>query len=130
MYQFSPVGFWNNFTSASSIPEAWNSIQSVDQLNAILAENDGKTKVFFKHSTRCGISLAAMSRLKSMELPQGAESYYIDLLEHRDVSNAIEQKTNVVHQSPQLIVWKDGRVIGHGSHDRVSQELIKSNLSL
>ena len=71
-----------------------------------------------------------MSRLKSMDLPQGAEFYYIDLLQHRDVSNAIEQKTNVVHQSPQLIVRKDGRVIGYGSHDRVSKELIKSSLSL
>jgi hypothetical protein len=38
------MGFWNNFTSASSIPEAWNSIQSVDQLNAILAENEWQNK--------------------------------------------------------------------------------------
>ena len=71
-----------------------------------------------------------MSKMKSMNLPRGAEFYYSDLLQHRDVSNAIEQKTKVVHQSPQLIVWKDDHVIGYGSHDRVSQVLIKSSLLL
>ena len=50
--------------------------------------------------------------------------YYLDLLNHRDISNEIAQKFSVVHQSPQIVVIENGQVIHHASHDNIDLSLI------
>jgi bacillithiol system protein YtxJ len=42
--------------------------------------------------------------------------YYLDLLEHRNISNAIAQDTGVEHESPQAILIENGKVLKHASH--------------
>jgi bacillithiol system protein YtxJ len=48
--------------------------------------------------------------------------YFLDLLEHRDISNEIVIRFGVVHQSPQLILIKDGKAVYNASHSDIASE--------
>jgi bacillithiol system protein YtxJ len=107
---------------------SWKKINSIAELDEALAGTDAKPALFFKHSTRCSISSMALSRLEQNKDLSDAEMdlYFVDLIQHRDVSNSLAEKSNVVHQSPQAIVMKHGQVIHHASHGAIdSQEIIQ-----
>ena len=74
----------------------------------------------FKHSTRCSISNMAKNRLER-EWTFGAEMaiYYLDLLNYRDISNYISEVSGIHHESPQLIVFNNGKSIYHASHNAI-----------
>ena len=42
--------------------------------------------------------------------------YYLDLLNYRSISDEIAIKFQVFHQSPQLLVLKNGGVVADASH--------------
>src|SRR6478735_364055 len=91
----------------------WNDLTELKQLDVIADESVNTPVIIFKHSTRCSISRMA---LKSFEREYNIETgeakpYFLDLLEYRDVSNEIAARFNVVHQSPQIIVIKDGKAV-------------------
>ncbi len=105
----------------------WESLESVDQLHNLIKNSHLKTKVIFKHSTRCGISRMALSSFESNyeNLHQEVTYYLLDLLTYREVSNAIAQELNVAHQSPQVIVLKEGQVIHTESHHGIDIKKIQ-----
>jgi len=98
----------------------WNKLTEINQLTEI---NDasflGKVMIF-KHSTRCSISSSALNRVERNWNDEQdhltVKPYYLDLIAHRDVSNAIAQKWNIEHQSPQVLVIKDGICVFDESH--------------
>jgi bacillithiol system protein YtxJ len=115
--------FGGLFGSDTNLPEGWKELTETDQLNAILTDSNLKTQVIFKHSTRCSISSMAFQRLKAGWANQNQENvdfYYLDLLQYRSVSNAIESEFKVTHQSPQIIVVNNQEVTHHASHNAVS----------
>ena len=109
----------------------WNSLTSVDQLLMISEESFQQPVVIFKHSTRCSISRAALDRLernwKGEELPS-AKTYFLDLLEHRDISNTIASQWEVEHESPQLIVIKNNKAVYFKSHFDIEYNKVKDAL--
>ena len=52
--------------------------------------------------------------------------YYFDLIRNRQLSNEIAERTNVRHESPQLIVLKSGKVVCHFSHMAIDVEEVTS----
>lgn len=112
------MGLFSHSTPKETFP--WTELTSEEQLNEILAA-PGKALFFFKHSTRCSISEMAKSRFeREWESPETPfQLLYLDLLNHRDVSGKIEELTGIQHQSPQLIVWRNGKVIYHSSHNAI-----------
>lgn len=103
----------------------WETLNSAQQLNDLL--NSGNTFAIFKHSTRCSISTMAKSRVErdwDLELP----IYYLDLIQYRSVSNLIETVSGVMHESPQLIVFKNGKAIYDASHNAIMVNAIKDEL--
>jgi len=104
----------------------WINISSVEELDRLADQTD--TSILFKHSTRCPVS--AMAK-RSVEynwsvLPEGTAIYFIDLIAHRAVSNAIAEKWNVRHESPQVLLIKGGQCVYHASHEAIDlEELVK-----
>lgn len=94
----------------------WNSLSSVEQLDEIITESFEKPIVIFKHSTRCSISDIAKSRLDRASKPENLTFYYLDLISHRDVSNAIAEKFQVYHESPQILLIHNGECVYDESH--------------
>lgn len=105
----------------------WINIDSVESLNEAFEGTKEKAGLFFKHSTRCGISRMALSRFEKEWVDnENINLYFVDLLNHRDVSNAIADTTKVVHQSPQAILIKNNDVLYDASHGSISaSEIIK-----
>jgi bacillithiol system protein YtxJ len=106
--------------STSGIP--WIPLNSVAQLKEIREASSGRPQMIFKHSTSCGISRMVLNMFKSSySLENGQmDVYFLDLLANRDVSNAVASEFGVMHQSPQLLIIKNGVVVIHDSHSAIS----------
>jgi bacillithiol system protein YtxJ len=104
--------------------EFWNVLDSLTELDAIEKESFTKPIAIFKHSTGCGISRMAWNQFKKeFNIPNDdMDLYYLDLLAYRSISNEIASRFKVVHQSPQLIVIKDGKAVYDTSHEGIDAE--------
>lgn len=90
-----------------------------------------KAIVLFKHSTRCSISSMALNRLeRSWDMSkEEVPVCFLDLLNHRSISEKIAQLYSIPHESPQVLVIKNGKCIYCASHSGISVEEIRSVLS-
>lgn len=86
--------------------------------------------IVLKHSTACGMSARAHREAERFlaEHPDHV-IHKVEVLESRPVSDYIEAKTGVRHESPQVLVVRRGEVVWHGSHSRVTAEAIAESLS-
>lgn len=111
----------NERTEAKVVP--WIPLATVDQLEEIKEKSKVRPQAIFKHSTTCGISSMVMKRFnEAYSIPlDSMDLYYLDLHSYRSVSNATSNSFNVMHQSPQLLVIKNGEVVAHESHGAISQ---------
>ena len=105
----------------------WIPLNSIQQLKHITEKSKIKTQVIFKHSTRCGISRMAMNQfVENYDLSEkDLDLYFLDLLSYRDVSNEVGYKFQVMHQSPQIIVIKNGITVAHASHGAINNIVLK-----
>ena len=98
----------------------WRQLTDLGQLNEILEISKEKPAVIFKHSTRCSVSRMALRHFESeFDLEGKVTPYFLDLLNHRDISNAIATKFEVEHQSPQLLLISNGKCIYDASHNAI-----------
>ena len=121
------MGFFDKIFSSNSSGEkaesaiTWRALVDVDQLDAIVEASNGKAQAIFKHSTRCGISRMVLSQFeKSFQAETQIDMYLLDLLQHRDISAAIANKFKVYHESPQLLIIKNGEVVRTASHGDIN----------
>jgi bacillithiol system protein YtxJ len=105
----------------------WNKLDSAIQLESIIEESHTSPQVIFKHSTTCPISGMAKRRLEG-DWELDINPYYLDLLNHRSISNAIADRLNVRHESPQIILIKNGEAIYNESHLDISVSNLSQNL--
>ena len=59
---------------------------------------------------------------------EAVDTYYLDLLNHRDVSDSIAEQLNIEHQSPQMLVLKGGAILGVSNHNEINADEIKKHL--
>ncbi len=98
----------------------WNNLTDLQQLETIKEESSAQPVAIFKHSTRCSISATALDRFernwaKNQDI-KDLKLYYLDLISHRDISNKIASEFEVEHESPQILLLKNGEVIYNESH--------------
>lgn len=98
-------------------------LTSEAQLSQILENSYKKAQVIFKHSTRCIISSMALKRMHQCYEIE-ADCWVLDLLRHRDFSNFLAENFQVPHQSPQILVFHNGSLISHTSHEGIDGNFI------
>ncbi len=98
----------------------WEQLQKAEQLTKIQSA-DGY-HLIFKHSSRCSISLMAKRKfdLESALIPSEVNFYFLDILNYRDLSNAVATIFEVHHESPQILLIKDGECLLEASHGAIS----------
>lgn len=103
--------YWIPFTTETQLA----------QINA----NVGYT-IVFKHSTRCSISTMAQKKfeLDWGDLPAHTQLYFLDLLSYKSLSGSIANTFSVQHQSPQVLLIKNGECVLEQSHGDISVEEI------
>ena len=106
----------------------WNTLNTIEQLENILTDSHHKPQLIFKHSTRCVISKMVLSEFeKSFRADsQSADIYFLDLLQFRDVSNLVAQQFKVRHESPQVLLVRNGVAVRHDSHDSISAPVVET----
>ena len=118
------MGIFNSLFKSEEKDSNWpgEQLQSADQLEVIATASFATPQLIFKHSTRCSISRFVLSDFMNHFTYSSEEfgAHYLDLLNHRDVSNAIVERFHVVHQSPQLIIIKDGKAVADASHEGIN----------
>lgn len=100
----------------------WNALTDITQLDTIIEESKTMPVLILKHSTRCSISSMALNRIESNWKDENStriKPYYLDLLNHRDISAAIAEQFGIEHQSPQVLVISAGECIYHESHSNI-----------
>jgi len=102
----------------------WIELTSEDQLEELKRESSNRPQVIFKHSTRCSISSLAKSRLERALEPSDIKFHFLDLIQYRSLSNKIEEQFMVHHESPQVLLIKNGECIYDESHSGISMQEI------
>lgn len=97
----------------------WIDLVKPEQLDEAIAASHNLPVIIFKHSTRCSVSRMALRQFETHYSVRNARTYFLDLLNFRDISNEIASRLQVVHQSPQIIVLKDGKCIFTESHGEI-----------
>ncbi|KQS26809.1 bacillithiol system redox-active protein YtxJ [Dyadobacter sp. Leaf189] len=99
----------------------WIAINSEEEVQKI--HQSGEYSIIYKHSPRCMTSLMAYRQLK-MDVSASPEIstpiYIVDVISNRKESMAIADSFRVQHQSPQILVVKNGECIYDASHEAVS----------
>ncbi len=103
----------------------WISLEDESQLKDIIERSEQRPQLIFKHSTRCSVSSMAKNRLMKNELPEEVDFYYLDLLKHRNISNKIAADFDVEHQSPQVLLIKNGKCVYTESHSAITMDEIE-----
>jgi bacillithiol system protein YtxJ len=107
----------------------WNKLTEENQLDEIKQESYNQPVMILKHSTTCSISATALSRLErawNTDAAKDIKPYYLDLLKLRPISNKIAQEFDVDHESPQVLIIKNGKSVYNASHfDIRFDEIVK-----
>ena len=106
------------FQSKISNQMKWKELNNINDLESALKASHEQPVALFKHSTRCSVSLMAkksVERFWDLDI----DAYYLDLIAHRDVSNSIAEQLEIHHQSPQMILVKNGKAIYDASHGSI-----------
>ena len=124
------MGIFNKLfgTSAGSVTKKekkvlpWIALNSINQLDTIVEASMIKTQVIFKYSTRCGISRMVLNQfVDNYNLSEDElDLHFLDLIDYRDVSNEVGYKFQVLHESPQVLIIKNGVVVAHASHSGIN----------
>jgi len=102
----------------------WLLLTSLEGLDNLVQQSFTEQVAVFKHSTRCSISRMLKDRLERGVPSQHMPAYYLDLLEFREVSNSIATRFNVQHESPQLLILRNGICTSHASHNAIQPEML------
>ncbi|WP_026908795.1 bacillithiol system redox-active protein YtxJ [Paucisalibacillus globulus] len=91
-----------------------------------------KPILLFKHSTSCSNSARALKQYQEFLENSDEEkigSYLVKVQKTRVVSNQIEADTGVKHESPQIFLFKDKKVLWHTSHSKIKVHAIEEVLN-
>ncbi len=100
----------------------WKNITDINQISDI-QKAEGYSLIF-KHSTRCSVSMMAKKRFEMdwEVLPADTNLYFLDLISYRAISAQIAETFQVHHESPQILLIKDGDCVLDASHGEISAD--------
>ncbi len=100
----------------------WIPLTREGQLEEIVEQSNTVPCLIFKHSSRCNISSMSKARLeKGWDFKaDDLKPYFLDLIAFRNVSDAIAEKFDIYHESPQVLLIRNGECTYDASHLDIS----------
>jgi monothiol bacilliredoxin len=86
----------------------------------LVARSKERPVVIFKHSLTCPISSAAYNQMERFD----GEVALIEVQRARELSKEIENRLGVAHESPQVIVMRNGQVVWDASHFTITAQAV------
>ncbi|MGB4838903.1 MAG: bacillithiol system redox-active protein YtxJ [Saprospiraceae bacterium] len=106
----------------------WNTINSFESLSEALDKSYLQNIIIFKHSTTCSISHMAKMRLESDWNLDEIPTYYLDIKQFRKLSDSISETLEIHHESPQILLIRNGQCTYDASHFDISVEEINETI--
>jgi bacillithiol system protein YtxJ len=103
-------------------------IDTIDDLERLLAQADAAPVLLYKHSLTCGSSLYAIEQIHALAERTTVPIGLIPVQTARPASNEVASRFGVRHESPQVLVVQGGRVLWHTSHSGVRTDRILAAL--
>ncbi len=103
-----------------------NQLTSSGELDSAVSSG---TAILYKHSTTCPISAAAREQMESfLQRNPDAPFFMVDVNDSADVSSYVVEKTGIQHESPQVIVFRDGKPAYHANHYDITADDLEQQL--
>ena len=108
----------------------WSPLTDLKQLEGLISDSFEKPVFIFKHSTRCSISRMALKQFeRAYSIDEDhADAYFLDLLDYRQISNEIASNFQIRHESPQLLLIRNGKCIYDASHSDIDALQLKEKI--
>jgi bacillithiol system protein YtxJ len=97
-------------------------LRDVASLDDFLARSNGDPVIIFKHSDSCGISARAYTQMSELERPVGL----VTVQTARAVSDELEKRMGLAHETPQVMIISDGKVAWTASHGQVKAAAVEA----
>ena len=104
---------------------AFVELHNNEQLDDFLAASNGSPAILFKHSESCGISARAYREMSAVNQQVGI----ITVQEARDLSDEVERRFNLPHETPQALIVHNNELLWNASHGRVRGNEIEEALA-
>lgn len=101
----------------------WKKLTESTQIAEIKELSKSKPVLIFKHSTRCSVSSMSLDRLLRNWKTEDGEKvvpHFLDLIAYRALSDQVEREFGVPHESPQVIIIRNGIAVYDNSHFGIS----------
>ncbi len=126
------MGFLANTEKAriAEIHPAWKVLKDEGQIEEIIADSVDKPVVIFKHSISCGLSSMVKFQLETSCVfdKLDFDFYYLDLITNRPISNKVANQFGIRHQSPQILIIRNGKVVFDMSHHQIQGSTLRKGL--
>ena len=109
---------------SSPLSNGFVELADTDSLDRFLAQSNGSPAIIFKHSNSCGVSARAHAQMSTLERPVGL----VIVQQARGVSDEIEARTGIEHETPQVFIIRDGAVLWAASHGQIKAEAVEAAL--
>ena len=103
------------------MPKQFQRIHDTAALDSLLNNSNAGLVVVFKHSNSCPISAAAYREMQLLE----NEVLLVEVQSAREVSRELASRTGIRHESPQVIVFRNGKAVWNASHYSVNAREIE-----
>jgi bacillithiol system protein YtxJ len=110
---------------AEIIDSPFVEIDSIAALDEFVENANSGAAVLFKHSSTCGISARAYREMSRLDHPVGL----VTVQQARPVSDEIEKRWQVGHETPQVLVVRKGQLAWNASHFKVSADAVNTAVS-
>lgn len=102
----------------------WIELTDASQIDSISELSHLRPQLIFKHSVRCSISNVVKNRLEKSNIPPNVDFYFLDLIRYRSISDKIAEVFSVYHESPQILLIKNGECVYDESHSSITMDEI------
>ncbi len=103
----------------------WIPLNTEAQLDELVQKSATVPQVIFKHSIRCSISAMVKGRLDREKQPENIDFHYLDLINYRALSNKVAADFGITHESPQVLVIRNGKCVFDESHNGINMDEIR-----
>lgn len=102
-------------------------LASLEELDDWLDRSRRAPVWVFKHSLTCPVSAAALDEFLAFAADGGAAAgcALIEVQTARPLSDELSRRTGVCHESPQVLLLRDGKAVWHASHWRVTADRLR-----
>ncbi len=115
--------------TTSELPDQWNIPETESEIDTLLKITNN-IQIIYKHSFTCGISIMAKPVVEEFldVYKDKADFHFVDVKQNRPISNYITKVTGVRHESPQILILRNGEVYWSASHGMIRKGAIRETL--